>query len=707
MVWFIALLPMLFFRRFIHNDLLMHMYPQQLFVNDVFHSGELPLWNPFQSCGVPLFSDPQSHIWYPLNQLIIWTVGYSIWSLQYEFVVHYLIAGIAAYVLARRFKLSKAASCLAAVSYMLSGFFIGHGEHFNLIVSFAWFPLALAGIVGWLDDKKGRNLWLIGIALILMLTGGNPATNIIAFLFMGLFLVIRGAELVISQGVKHALINLVPILAACAVAVLLSGAYLWPLFPDLAGYTDRGSGLSYQRSLESNSLPVWSLVTLAVPTVPFKNFATQFDPELSITMLNNYFGIISLSLALFAIHSRRDRKVFVLAALGLAGLIAALGGRTFLRGLLYEFLPFFKMFRHPALFRGIFILFFSLLAGFGLDQLLKNDTTAVQSFRRMILAAIYAFGLCLGFAIVATIAVYRVDLESAILLRDLFLQSLPIQIALLAAFCFWLKSQRKSWAGGVLLLVSLDLSFMANANIATVGSPLSGDKRKEVIGHVQTRARKIEDYDWFGRLDTWGLLLNTGMIYKQFETGAYNPFGPRDYAKVMDTGFHQVVAGFPRYLLVNKVSVRQSLDPSLPTFIQAAKNNSMPVIVNELPPPGIRVVTDAQYSLKDLSRRWITVLDYSINRVEVEFYSPAAALLGTTEGYHKSWQATLDNKKVPTVKVNFAFRGVYVPGPGLHTLVWEFRPRSFYQGLWLSGFGALALFLWIIFSAARPRKKPE
>jgi len=69
-----------------------------------------------------------------------------------------------------------------------------------------------------------------------------------------------------------------------------------------------------------------------------------------------------------------------------------------------------------------------------------------------------------------------------------------------------------------------------------------------------------------------------------------------------------------------------------------------------------------------------------------------AALLSSTEGFHPGWIAILDGKRVPTVKVNFVFRGVYALTPGNHRLVWEFRPRSLFQGLAVSSSGFLLLF---------------
>jgi hypothetical protein len=62
----------------------------------------------------------------------------------------------------------------------------------------------------------------------------------------------------------------------------------------------------------------------------------------------------------------------------------------------------------------------------------------------------------------------------------------------------------------------------------------------------------------------------------------------------------------------------------------------------------------------------------------------------------RSFQATLDGKAVPYWRINHAFKAVYVPSAGPHTIEFEYWPRRMTLALVLSALGlALALFSWI------------
>ncbi len=702
----LALLPFISLRRCFHNDLAAQTFPLLLFANDAFRSGSLPLWDPFQDCGMPHFSNPQSHLWYPPHLLIFGTVGYSFYSMQYEFLFHFLLAGICCYVLARKFKLSYPASALSASSYMLSGIFIGHSEHLNIMVTFAWVPLVLAGIQGWLDQKTKGNLWLAGIGLFLLLQGGNPSANLIALFLIGGVVAARLAERIYDRGWNRDLVKeFGKMVSAFLLAGLISGISLVPMLSDFAEYSGREQGLPYQTVLEFNPLRVWALLSLILPTAPFVSLLEVFQNQTSITMLNCYFGIISLLLALFALYSGKSRDKLILAGIGLAGLLISLGSRGMLRGLLFELAPFLRYLKHPALFRGIFILFFCLLAGFGLDDLVNSDSRAVEKFRRTILLVLISFGLILGFAAALTVALAPLDPETSRLLKDLFLESLPIQISLLLAFYFWLRSDRKYWAIGILFLAGLDLGLMVQANLDLAGDYFDYTRRKILVDSIQNRSRQMDRLTRLSRVDTWPNFENNGMVYKKFETSDYASVSSVTYRKIMDTGFHRVVGQSPFFFLVPAVSVNDNLEDALLIFKRASIIKAMPALVVGEPPLEIKTIAEAAYSLESLGLNRVRVINYSINRMELEFENSTPMVLGSTEGYHPGWRATLDGKAVETVKFNFAFRGVYLTSPGNHRLVWNFQPGSFKLGILATILGILLLGAWAIFSWLKPIKE--
>jgi hypothetical protein len=68
------------------------------------------------------------------------------------------------------------------------------------------------------------------------------------------------------------------------------------------------------------------------------------------------------------------------------------------------------------------------------------------------------------------------------------------------------------------------------------------------------------------------------------------------------------------------------------------------------------------------------------NEVIAESESSRAGLLVLTDSYYPGWNAYIDNRPAPIVRVNYLFRGVEVPA-GRHTVTFKFEPISVAAGL--------------------------
>ena len=85
-----------------------------------------------------------------------------------------------------------------------------------------------------------------------------------------------------------------------------------------------------------------------------------------------------------------------------------------------------------------------------------------------------------------------------------------------------------------------------------------------------------------------------------------------------------------------------------------------------------------------------TITHYSGERVAVEVNLESPGWLILTDTYYPGWQATVDGQPVEIFRANLNFRAVAVP-PGEHVIVFEYRPRSFQVGAWISGLALVAL----------------
>jgi hypothetical protein len=78
------------------------------------------------------------------------------------------------------------------------------------------------------------------------------------------------------------------------------------------------------------------------------------------------------------------------------------------------------------------------------------------------------------------------------------------------------------------------------------------------------------------------------------------------------------------------------------------------------------------------------------SHVHIRTTSRANALLVLTDNYEAGWEARIDGRTAPILRTNYAFRGVAVPG-GTHDVIFRYRPRALYRGLYLSIGSWLAL----------------
>lgn len=78
-----------------------------------------------------------------------------------------------------------------------------------------------------------------------------------------------------------------------------------------------------------------------------------------------------------------------------------------------------------------------------------------------------------------------------------------------------------------------------------------------------------------------------------------------------------------------------------------------------------------------------SISEYSSVRVVIDIHAESDAVLVFADAYYPGWRLTIDGVPSPHFPVYHAFRGAIVP-KGRHTAVYEYRPRSFQIGLFLS-----------------------
>ncbi len=149
-------------------------YPLFKWIDSVWASGEIPLWNPYCNYGLSVVGDGSSSVFYPgklifLCRFLSFPSRYGIYL-----SVHVLIAAAGAYRFARVMKANQAGATLAAVSYAFGGSVLFQVTNVIYLVSAAWLPFALALVWRGILGSDWRSTVWAGVVCSVMILGGDP-----------------------------------------------------------------------------------------------------------------------------------------------------------------------------------------------------------------------------------------------------------------------------------------------------------------------------------------------------------------------------------------------------------------------------------------------------------------------------------------------------------------------------------------------------
>lgn len=131
------------------GDTYTYFLPQKIVMAEAFQAGEVPLWHPLTGLGYPLLAESQAGVFYPPNQILYRLLDVNT-AYHWGIVGHYCLAFVFAWRFGRCQNLSNPASLLVALIFVY-GWFPARISHEWSIVGGMWFPLTL-----WLTDRLLR-----------------------------------------------------------------------------------------------------------------------------------------------------------------------------------------------------------------------------------------------------------------------------------------------------------------------------------------------------------------------------------------------------------------------------------------------------------------------------------------------------------------------------------------------------------------------
>jgi hypothetical protein len=360
-------------RTFFVDDFSLYEYPQHLVTARALLEGRLPEWNDLVHLGLPHLANPTAAVFYPPTWLDLVDV---VWALNARVALHVFLAGVGAWLLARRLGAGRAGAGVAALTFALGGPLLGYADNPFYQASGAWTPWVLAAFVAALDSRTPlRAALATGLALAAQVLAGDPQAALCSGVWMAL---LAGAWLawpeasgqrLATRTARAARSGLVAVGTALGVA-----AVQWIPSALFLASSVRSAGAAGDEVLSVWSLPPGRLANLLVPHLfgsPLPVNSSWAAPWMSdgrFWFASLYLGALAVPLAALGLAERRGRGVaLALAAFGLL----AVGAHTPVLGALVRVVPPFGWFRFAEKYALHASLALAVLAGLGATRALR------------------------------------------------------------------------------------------------------------------------------------------------------------------------------------------------------------------------------------------------------------------------------------------------------------------------------------------------
>jgi len=398
MFWKVVFTSAMFFYRDVYN----YTFPSARFIHDLCRQGFLPYWNPYLNYGQPVLANPNLLFFYPFTLLIVLLpidIAYTM-----HFLVHFALAGIGVYVLARSWGQTYRGAFLAAIFFMFSGPVLSLGDLYNQSACAAWIPWALLVTDRALASLRLRPWILLIVIFSFQWLAGEPLTMLATFGLCLAYAFYRcGAWSKLWSKPNFRL--LVIFFLVGAGMMLLCAAQFLPA-SDLLSQSRRGvQGLRFRETANWAVNP-FSLPEMIVPDFFSSGMAAptgwlwlMSDSNLPY-FLSVFIGFVPLFCALAGWALGRDRRRNFLAGAAGAFLLLSFGHFTPVFALAYLLLPPLTVVRYPVKLLVLVTFLLAILAGWGFDAL-RSPASPWKTHGRRLLAPLKIF---LGF-IVAVLAV--------------------------------------------------------------------------------------------------------------------------------------------------------------------------------------------------------------------------------------------------------------------------------------------------------------
>ena len=676
----------------------LQFYPWREYAFDLLRGGQLPLWNPFNGAGAPLFANYQSSLLYPLSWL-----GFALplaLTMTIVAIVHLYIAGWGMWRLGGALGFSALGRGVCALAFGMTSYLMARLGTYPVVQAAAWLPWLLWAALRLLENGRPRSAGTLALFMALMLLAGHAQTAWYSLLLVGFF--------ALWWTLTHRPMPWKRLAAAAGCLALGAGIAALQLLAtaELLGQSQRSSGVDFDFAMNYSYNPV-RILNLFAPNAfgtpangTYITGGAFFEDAVYIGLI----PLIAAGAALVGWGSRRRRpdRPAVYATVPfwglvfLIGFVLALGVNTPIFPFLYRNVPTFDLFQGPVRWHLWTVVSLSVLAGIGATAWGRS-----QRRRRWAARAVVAFGAAAGLAILALILAPG-EARSAVTL----LEQAVVSVGLLGAVGGILTliqpqpgtNAHGRWSFAVLLVIALDLTWAAwglNPTVTpafyTRDTTVSQDER----GYWPKNSEESIKFEQYFRFDNYpaaaanvqairtSALPNLNLIDRM---PLLNDFDPllvghyADYVRLVEAaddktallsaaGVGTIYSGGAA--LDNTPSERAWLVSSVCWHTDEESLRAALTDPDWQPHKQLHMLGDSGCAAAQPASGSVTSLLDNANSVTISVEAARDSWLVLADTDYPGWTASVDGVDVPIYRANLNFRAVQVDA-GLHEIRFDY-----------------------------------
>lgn len=708
------------------DDAFRHLYPLRVIASQILRQGSIPLWNPYNAAGTPLFAIMHPGYLTPFGIFFLIITPAAAWTLYV--MMQPVVLGLATYWYAKKLRLSAYALVFASTVVVLSGFTVVRLEYGEFLYVLAGLPLLLGIVEELTGAYKRRMVLAVPWAVMGIMLSGQPHMIIYT---LGIF--------ALYTFVRLPFIDALRVGGFAILGIGLSGVQLLPgLELYMQSTIDRTtSAFIFERFL----LPVTHLITVIIPNY-FGNQATYnyFGPH-DYTETVAYVGFLPVFFAVLANRYIRTPVVTFFSAVVVVSVLMTVdwfGTRFFFS------LPI------PVLSSDVPSRVF-VLTTFAITILAAVGISAWETLPwKKKRSWLFWSGLVLGTILLGTGIVYRLHIACPPELSGCRMVSLRTTLIEVIGFAAFITSglfgfRMKGNLRAMILSVPLVIVLVLGTYNARKFLPFSPVSRVFPDTPVLSAVMNSAGYNRFFGFDGADFRTNLTAYYRLYSLQYFDPLHVRRYAEIVsfvntgdrkkdirrsdiniisdatvsaqlsarrermldmtgttvlirrksdrlipgvpvmwEDGTWQITkrpTALPRAYLITDVRTQPDPDMLLAQLFSGGTDIGKTAFV-ETPVSGVDIGANTTGS--------VAIDSYEANVVTMSVTSESDALLVLSDAYYPGWRASVDGGEAIIYRTNFTFRGIAVP-KGAHQVRFYYDPDSIKLGIAIS---VISVFLW-------------